>query len=60
MENGNDIPNKQICVIRIMLEVDSDEEALKLKTHVSRAVGTDKAKIDFSLTNKPMRNPVIG
>lgn len=59
MENENKTPDKQICVIRIMLEVDSDEEALAIKKHITVAMGTSSAKIDFSLTNKPTRMPGV-
>ena len=51
-ENEQKIQPKQICSIRIMFPVKSDEEAIEYKRKISDAL-SDKpeARIEFSLSN---------
>jgi len=45
---------KQLCTIRIMLPVDSDDEAIALKKKVSDALGTNSEAVTrFSLDTLP-------
>ncbi|GAI62959.1 unnamed protein product [marine sediment metagenome] len=49
---NNKIPPKQICTMRIMFPVVTDEQAIELKRKVSLAlVEIPEAKIEFTLSN---------
>lgn len=51
-ENEKKIQSKQICSMRIMFPVESDEQAIEYKRKITDAL-SDKpeARIEFSLSN---------
>ena len=51
-------PQKQICTIRILLVVDSDEEGLQYKKKVTEIFGSNPdAHVTFGLANNPPKKP---
>lgn len=47
-------PKKELCTIRIMVQVESDEEALAIKRKVTEALkGNENAQVQFMLTSVP-------
>jgi hypothetical protein len=54
------IPNKQICSIRIMFQVKTDEQAIELKSKINAIVSDiEGVRFEFTLVPVPMR-PVNG
>ena len=53
MENENQTtPRKQLCTIRVMFPVTTDEEAIDIKKKVSSELADiPEARIEFSLSN---------
>lgn len=48
--------NQQVCTIRIMFQVDTDEEAIECKKKVEVALGDNsEARIEFGLMAMPSR-----
>jgi len=41
-----ELPNKEICMIKIMFAVDSDEEAISIKKKIKEALG-DRQDVQF-------------
>jgi len=57
-ENEQATPQKQICTIRILLIVASDEEALQYKKKVTEIFGSNPdAQVTFGLANNPPKMP---
>lgn len=49
-----DKPNKQICMLKILFSVDSDDEAIEYKKKIAAIVmGLPEVQIDFRLMNAP-------
>jgi len=51
-----DTNKKQVCTIRIMFQVDADEEAIDCKKKVEAALGDNtEARFEFGLMTMPSR-----
>lgn len=60
MDEPNQAP-KQVCSIRIMFPVDTDEQAIECKKKIAVALSEIKnAQINFSLMNTPPTTRPIG
>lgn len=47
-------PNKEICTIRIMFPVESDEQAIEYKKKIGEVLGSiPESQIQFSLMSAP-------
>jgi len=53
-ENEQKTPPKQVCTIRIMFQVDTDEQAIEYKRKINDVLANiSNARIEFSLMTAP-------
>lgn len=54
-----DNPKKEICTIRVIFPVDSDDEAIAIKKKISELlVSMTESQIQFSIMSSPTRPPL--
>lgn len=52
-------PKKEICTIRIMFPVESDEKAIEVKAKINEILsGNEEAQVQFSTMTAPTRPPL--
>jgi len=56
-DNEQKLPPKQVCTMRIIFPVESDEQAIALKKKINEALSDlPEAGIDFALSNMTRHN----
>ena len=51
-------PNPEICTLRIMFPVESDQKAIEIKRKIQDVLGdTTDVRIEFGIIQAPMRPP---
>lgn len=57
-ENEQKTQSKQVCTIRIMFAVDTDEQAIEYKKKITNVLSDiPQARIEFSLMSRPPLMP---